>query len=364
MGSRDRKQIAELVYCYYRLGHGWPEVAVKERVLIGIFLCNSNKSELLDYFKPEWNSQIQRPLWEKLSLIEKGEAGLPTAGTGGFTHLQQIFPWKHNLSQGIDYQAFSASFLIQPSLFIRVRPGFNAVVRTKLASSGLPFHELSASCIAVPNGTALGKFLVLDKEVVVQDLNSQKVGEFFFPGENSNHTKWAAWDCCAASGGKSILLNDLHPGIDLTVSDSRESILYNLSHRFHEAGLKSYHSFAADLSAPGFNFPQGNSFDMIIADLPCTGSGTWSRTPESLFFFDLKGIERYAKLQQSILRNIVPRLKPGGALIYITCSVFAKENEEQVAFLRKEFGLTEEKTKLLAGYEDKADSMFVSRLSR
>ncbi|HEX4851276.1 MAG TPA: hypothetical protein VFV08_10735, partial [Puia sp.] len=55
MGSRDRKQIAELVYCYYRMGHGWKEIDIKERILQGIFLCHKNPNEILEYFKPNWN---------------------------------------------------------------------------------------------------------------------------------------------------------------------------------------------------------------------------------------------------------------------------------------------------------------------
>jgi 16S rRNA (cytosine967-C5)-methyltransferase len=55
--------------------------------------------------------------------------------------------------------------------------------------------------------------------------------------------------------------------------------------------------------------PQISNFELIICDAPCTGSGTWSRTPEQLYFFDEKKIEQYALLQKKIVSTIIPRLK-------------------------------------------------------
>ena len=68
--------------------------------------------------------------------------------------------------------------------------------------------------------------------------------------QEESHLK--AWDCCAASGGKSILLKDKFPRVQLTVSDIRETILRNLRQRFQRAGIKDYHAFVADLSKPSF----------------------------------------------------------------------------------------------------------------
>lgn len=79
--------------------------------------------------------------------------------------------------------------------------------------------------------------------------------------------------------------------------------------------------------------------------------------------FEDHKIEFFQKLQQNIARNVVKYLKPGKPLIYITCSVFKAENEEVVGFMVKELGLKLEEQAVLKGYENKADTMYVSRLT-
>jgi 16S rRNA (cytosine967-C5)-methyltransferase len=144
------------------------------------------------------------------------------------------------------------------------------------------------------------------------------------------------------------------------VSDLRESILANLKKRFHKAGIRNYQSFVADLST-NLKF-QISNFDLIICDAPCTGSGTWSRTPEQLYYFKKEKIDHYSNLQKSILENVVPLIRKRGHLLYITCSVFKKENEDVVEYLQKEFNLKVEKMELLKGYDKKADTLFAALL--
>src|SRR5690606_27157702 len=108
--------------------------------------------------------------------------------------------------------------------------------------------------------------------------------------------KLSVWDCCAASGGKSILAKDILKNIQLTVSDIRKSILINLEKRFASAGIKAYTAKVADLTDPSFSHSplapserfsragtHHSAFDLIICDAPCSGSGTWARTPEQLY---------------------------------------------------------------------------------
>jgi len=83
-----------------------------------------------------------------------------------------------------------------------------------------------------------------------------------------------------------------------------------------------------------------------------------------LFYFNERKIEEYAALQKKIISNIVPNLKPGGILLYITCSVFKKENEAMVTWLKEKFHLQLMKMELLRGYEIKADTMFAALLHK
>ncbi|RZL28339.1 MAG: RsmB/NOP family class I SAM-dependent RNA methyltransferase, partial [Pedobacter sp.] len=170
------------------------------------------------------------------------------------------------------------------------------------------------------------------------------------------------WDACAASGGKSLLLHSLEPNIELLVSDVRENSLNNLQERFQLAGLKKYHLKAMDLLQNNDQILHHYQFDGVLLDAPCSGSGTWGRTPEMLYFFEKYKIENYVKLQKGIAANVIKYLKPGKPLIYMTCSVFKAENEDVVDYLTKTYDLELERMELIKGYDKKADSMFVARL--
>ena len=98
--------------------------------------------------------------------------------------------------------------------------------------------------------------------------------------------------------------------------------------------------------------------------MPCSGSGTWARTPEQLYFFKEERIDQYATLQTQIASNTIEYLKTGGRIIYITCSVFKKENEDVVNELIKQFSLRAISMELINGVQRKADSMFVAVLKK
>jgi 16S rRNA (cytosine967-C5)-methyltransferase len=268
------------------------------------------------------------------------------------------------LGAGIDKELFTVSFLSQPDLFLRIRPGKMGKVISRLTGAGIEFETVNDHCLRFANATALDKIIQLNEDAVIQDYNSQQVLNFlekntgYFPVT----TTTGAWDCCAASGGKSILLYDVLKGnITLTVSDIRENILFNLVKRLQQAGVKIQDRFIADLSKAD-SLPGKKAFPLVICDVPCTGSGTWSRTPEQLVYFNEDSIDRYAERQKKIVSNIIPHLATGGLLFYITCSVFKKENEELVELLQRDHGMELKKKELLTGYDKNADSMFAALL--
>ena len=214
-GSRDRKQIAHVCYCYFRLGKVGKNIETDQRIIAALFLCSTNPNKILAVIAPQLNDSVQLTLEEKLKIIE-----FPLGA-------EDIFPWKNELSAGIDHTSFALSHLIQPDLFLRIRPGFEGLVEKKLAAANITFNPFSEHCLSLDNALKVDDLIELDKEAVVQDFNSQRVGELvqFVVKEQPQKI----WDCCAASGGKSILMHDLFPAAKLTVSDIRKSILINLA---------------------------------------------------------------------------------------------------------------------------------------
>src|SRR6476620_5776341 len=68
-GSRDRKQISHLCYCYFRLGKALLNIPLEERIVVGLFLCSAEPNEILEQLKPGWNKKIDLSIREKLSMV-------------------------------------------------------------------------------------------------------------------------------------------------------------------------------------------------------------------------------------------------------------------------------------------------------
>src|ERR1700688_3572205 len=130
MGSRDRKQVSEMAYCYFRLGHSLKNISKEDRILTGLFLCNNEKEQILEHLRPEWYEQMEVPLESKLEIVR---TAFPE-----FDPLE-IFPWKNLLSAGVDHLSYCISFLEKPRLFIRVRPGQDSSLKSKLVKQNIEF---------------------------------------------------------------------------------------------------------------------------------------------------------------------------------------------------------------------------------
>lgn len=350
MGSSDRRWSSRYIYSYFRLGKALIKEEQVVRLAVADFLCNTTPSLVVETHLPALMTQMELPVKEKLALIQQTFADFKLA---------DVFSFHQNLSAAVEKDDFFESFFTQPDLFLRITTGHLKQLLEALKAHEVPVQELSETTLALPNGTKLENVFPNQKFYQVQDLSSQKTGIFFEP---KTWDYW--WDCCAASGGKSLLLHDLEPSVQLLVSDVRENSLNNLDDRFHEAGIKKYQKKVLDLLQNNEQELHHYEFDGIILDAPCSGSGTWGRTPEMLYFFDEHKISNYTKLQKAIASNVVKYLKPGKPLIYITCSVFKQENEEVVSYLEENLSLKLEKMEVIKGYKDKADTMFVARLMK
>lgn len=155
----------------------------------------------------------------------------------------------------------------------------------------------------------------------VQDEASQLAGQLLGaePGER-------VWDACCAPGGKTChiaqLMDDRGELVATDISRSKLSLVQDSLRRL---GISSASTAVADLHQPD-TFPEGY-FDRILLDAPCSGLGVIRRNPEAKWRLFSGDITRLAAVQKTFLKNAAARLKPGGTLLYSTCSTSEAENE-------------------------------------
>ena len=344
LGSRDRRMLSEMAYVWYRASKAFQAgLSFEKKLEAALFLCDTHTHQVIQLLKPEWQGKQDYFLAQKIALLEKEKTGFD---------LSKLFPHDIAFSAGMVKEDWLHSMFRQPDLFIRYRKDVARFIKL-LKEQKIHYRQLEGNCFAFSNGTKLELFLPED-DYVVQDASSQKTGSFFSPKANES---W--WDCCSGAGGKSILLKDLQPKVKLTATDKRETILHNLRKRFSLYFNNTPETLVLDVSnsqAVGKVLKE-KKFDNIICDVPCSGSGTWARTPEQLYFFDPGSVPVFSEMQKAILNNASRYLKDGGRLFYITCSVFKEENENVTATLT---GMRIEQQMVINGLDDYADSMFIT----
>ena len=143
------------------------------------------------------------------------------------------------------------------------------------------------------------------------------------------------WDCCAAPGGKTVVLGRRLPGASLLATDVNPARLRRLEQRLRrdlsDQGVEVRLADAAVMPE------EAGDFDLILCDVPCSGTGTLARNPEIRHRLMAADLRRQAERQGRILAGAAGRLAPGGSLLYSTCSLEGEECEAVVAtFLRAE----------------------------
>lgn len=335
LGSRDRKMLSEMTYSWYRCGKAISkDLTVDEQITTAIKLCNTDNQHLL-----RLTADIQ---------VNTSDV-----------NMNKTFRNDVPLSDGINRDEWLNSMTTQPMLFIRLRKNAEQLIEI-IEQHGVAYKHITDTCIALPNGTKIDQWLP-EFAYVVQDASSQQTGSFFNP---QPYEQW--WDCCSGAGGKSLLLKDIEPLIDITASDTRKTILENLKDRFRTYSHILPTVYQADVSKLDEikDIMPNKQFDHIVCDVPCTGSGTWARTPEQMYFFNTKDISNFAARQKDILNNAATFLKPNGSLFYITCSVFKEENEDVVATLLQDKGFQLEQSVTINGIEKNADSMYIAVITK
>lgn len=157
----------------------------------------------------------------------------------------------------------------------------------------------------------------------VQDTGAQLAAQILQPSAGDR-----VLDACAAPGGKTAHMFELQPNIKLTALDISESRLQRVEENCQRLGFEP-EMIAADAAAVD-EWWQGELFDKILLDVPCSASGVIRRHPDIKHLRWPEDIQELVKIQRDILIKNWAVLKPGGRLLYATCSIFKAENEQQI----------------------------------
>jgi len=133
-------------------------------------------------------------------------------------------------------------------------------------------------------------------------------------------------DCCAAPGGKTLILAERNPQARIVACESSEPRLEQLRKRLAHLGEQVEFRLA-----DATTLTDDAAFDLVLADVPCSGTGTLGRNPEIRHRLRLEDLLRQAERQRAILSAALRAVRLGGRVVYSTCSLEPEENEQVVA---------------------------------
>jgi 16S rRNA (cytosine967-C5)-methyltransferase len=192
--------------------------------------------------------------------------------------------------------------------------------------------------------------LVLDGRENAFALRAFKEGRFEIQDEGSQLIALACGarpgrivvDACAGAGGKSLALAaEMHNKGSLHALDSDADRLDEARRRARRAGVHNLRSraIAAGDEAAAQLADLAGKADVVLVDAPCSGLGTLRRKPDARWRLTESDPERFAALQRTLVRRFAALVRPGGRLVYATCSIGRTENDEVADFAEREVGL-------------------------
>ncbi|WP_112663628.1 RsmB/NOP family class I SAM-dependent RNA methyltransferase [Microvirga flavescens] len=336
-GSKDRAAIASLVYDALRrkasaafiMGEGTPRAVVIGMLKLQRGLNGDAISALFsgERFAPE-------PLF-----IEERERLATASLAGAPAHVAADFPeWIEPSLQrllGDDLIAEMQALTARAPLDLRVNT--LKVASREEAHDALPHLgaiETPHSPLGLriqPSEDGRGPAVQSEPEflkgwIEIQDEGSQLVALLsgVKPGEQ-------VVDLCAGGGGKSLALAAMmenHGQIYATDADARR--LAPIHDRLARAGVRNVQVRTPRAKADAVTDLDGK-IDCVLVDAPCTGVGTWRRNPDAKWRLRPGSLEVRVKEQESVLNRAAELVKPGGRIVYITCSILPEENDEAVA---------------------------------
>lgn len=185
-----------------------------------------------------------------------------------------------------------------------------------------PASFADALCLPAPLPVALLPGFA-EGEVSVQDVSAQQVADALAPAVGAR-----VLDACAAPGGKAAHLLERDPSLSLLALDVDERRLARVSQTLQRVGAHAQ-TRAADAIRTA-DWWDGQGFDAILLDAPCSATGIVRRQPDVLLHRRATDIDALVALQAQLLDALWPTLLPGGVLVYATCSLLKDENQRQV----------------------------------
>ncbi|MBB4078512.1 16S rRNA (cytosine967-C5)-methyltransferase [Lewinella aquimaris] len=360
-GSKDRAFIAEHTYGvvrYYRLySHlAGDEPRSKEDWwrLIGIHLLLNGYDEL--------------PPWREFAGLDAAEINAQLATARNNRALRESIPdWLDEVGEeqlGADWTATIGALNEQAPVVLRVNrlKSDPATVTTSLAAEGIVVESISGDALLVTERKNLFATKAFKNGLFeVQDFSSQQAAPALEvePG----HT---VIDACAGAGGKSLHLAALMQNKGRLLSlDIHGWKLDELKRRARRNGVANLET--RPITSSKIIKRLTEKADRVLLDVPCSGLGVLRRNPDAKWKLSPDVIDRVVAEQQQILSGYGRMVKPGGKMVYATCSILPRENERQVEeFLASEAGKdwTLEHRQSFLPQRDGYDGFFVSRLSK
>jgi 16S rRNA (cytosine967-C5)-methyltransferase len=261
--------------------------------------------------------------------------GRPLEGSGGESAVQAHPAWlveRWTSVYGAEaMQAICRHGQSQPRLNVRME---NLAVADELNKAGIELapSELLTAARTVASGDVTATPPFREGRVRVQDEGSQLIGELTAVlGEDSKQGQKKILDACAAPGGKTLILAERIPNALIVGCESSPRRFAELRKRLaaHADRVECRLADAAELE-------EESAFDFALVDVPCSGTGTLGRNPEIRHRLRLEDLPRLAERQRNLLRAALRAVRPGGRVVYSTCSLEPEENEQVVAALLAE----------------------------
>ena len=203
---------------------------------------------------------------------------------------------------------------------IRLRANPSSVA-DQLAHAGITLipGNLLRSARLVQSGDITKTNIFRNRQIVIQDEASQLVAALVGKGSD-------ILDCCAAPGGKTLAISDRNPDgkiLAVELHPHRARLLQTLLAPRSGDRIEI-------IAADACNLPVSHTFNRVLADVPCSGTGTLARNPEIKWRLKPEDIPNLQQRQSAILLSAMAHVAPGGRLVYSTCSLEREENEDVV----------------------------------